>query len=66
MIKGLVIAIIAVGVLLLPTVGYVKNVFKFIDSDFEAPYKSEIVRAVGIPVPIVGVIAGFMDIGDEK
>lgn len=47
-------------------VGWVKNIVSFVGSDFEAPYKSEIVRAVGIPIAPMGGIIGYMTIGDEE
>ena len=46
-------------------IGFFINIYKFCTSDFEEPYKSEIVRGIGIPVPIIGAVVGWMDIGDE-
>jgi hypothetical protein len=66
MFKGLFIGLFTVAILSLPAVGYFSNIYKLVTSDFEAPYKSEIVRGIGIPVFFVGAIAGFVDIGDEK
>jgi len=44
--------------------GYVKNVIKLIECDFEAPYKTEIIRTVSL-FPIVGAFTGYMTIGEE-
>ena len=52
---GLVIALV-VGV------GWVKNIIKLADCDFEAPYKAEVVHAVGL-IPPVGMITGWLDVG---
>lgn len=46
--------------------GWGFNVYKFAKSDFEEPYKSEIIRGIGIPVFVMGTILGFMTIGDEE
>lgn len=42
--------------------GWVKNIIKLADCDFQAPYKAEVVHAVGI-VPVVGMITGWLDMG---
>lgn len=42
---------------------WVLNIVKLVECDFEAPYKAEIIRSIGVPVPIVGVVVGYMDIG---
>jgi hypothetical protein len=51
-----VVTILVVGV------GWVKNIIKLADCDFEAPYKAEVVHAVGI-IPPVGMITGWLDLG---
>lgn len=66
MIKAIFTITFLVALMLAPAVGYVSNIYKLVSSDFEAPYKSEIIRGIGIPVAIVGMIVGYMDIGDEK
>lgn len=45
--------------------GWCLNIYKFVTSDFEEPYKNEIIRGVGIPVFIVGSIAGYVSIDDQ-
>ena len=42
--------------------GYVKNIVKLCRNDFESPYKSEIIRGVGVIVPIVGTCTGYMEL----
>ena len=41
--------------------GYVSNIYKFATQDFESPYKSEAIHGIGILVPPMGVVVGFMD-----
>ena len=38
------------------------NIIKLSEADFEAPYKTEVIRTVGI-LPPVGAIVGYFDIG---
>lgn len=45
--------------------GWVVNIVKLCRCDFEAPYKTEIVRGVSALIPIVGTFTGWMDIGEE-
>lgn len=42
---------------------YITNIVKLVHCDFQAPYKAEVVRVVGL-FPVVGFIVGFMDIDD--
>ena len=58
LIVGLVVAVI-IGT------GWVKNLIKLTDCDFASPYKTEIVRVIGI-IPPVGAVVGWMDIGEEN
>lgn len=47
-------------------IGWGVNIYKLCVADFEAPYKTEIIRGIGIPVFFVGGIVGYMDIGEEN
>jgi len=42
--------------------GWVKNLIKLSDCDFEAPYKAEIIHTVGL-IPPVGAITGWLNVG---
>ncbi len=44
-------------------IGWVFNLVGFFGCDFDAPLKCEAVHGIGIPVFIVGGIAGYMDLG---
>lgn len=60
--SGLGLAIIAIYIL--AVWGYIANIYKLTDCDFDKPYKAEVIRIVGICVPPVGCITGFMDIDE--
>ena len=51
--------IVAVGT------GWGMNLYKLVHADFEAPYKTEIIRSIGI-LPIVGMFTGWMTLGEEE
>ena len=55
--------IVPVVVVLVVGVGWVKNLVKLTDCDFEAPYKCEVVHALGI-LPHVGMVTGWLDMED--
>jgi hypothetical protein len=42
--------------------GWVKNIIKLSDCDFEPSYKAEVIHLVGL-IPPVGMITGWMDHG---
>ena len=45
-------------------VGYVSNFVGFVKCDFEPSYKAEIIRGIGIFVPPIGAMAGYIAIED--
>ena len=61
------VAVVLAGVVLVGVlfVGWGMNIYKLVSADFETPYKTEIVRAIGI-FPLVGGVVGYMDIGEEN
>lgn len=46
--------------------GYCLNIIKLTKCDFEPSYKAEVLRTVGIFLPPVGVIEGYLTIKDGK
>jgi hypothetical protein len=46
--------------------GWVLNLAKFVQCDFDTPFKTEIVRGTGVVVPVIGAVVGYMDIGEEE
>jgi hypothetical protein len=61
MIKNIVIFQLAI-VLIVGT-GWVKNIIKLTECDFESPVKAEIVHILGV-FPPVGMITGWLDMGE--
>ena len=55
-------AIIFLLLFIVGGVGWVKNIIKLAECDFDAPYKAEVVHAVGL-VPLVGAVTGYLDVG---
>ena len=49
-------------ILLIIGTGWVKNIIKLSDCDFEPSYKAEIIHLVGL-IPPVGMITGWMNPG---
>lgn len=45
--------------------GWCMNLYKITKLDFKSPYKAEIIRGVGIFVPI-SFVTGYMNIGEEN
>lgn len=60
----LLIVIVVIIAILVGPIGYVKNIIGLIECDFEAPYKAEVIRGVGVVVPFVGVVVGWVGIED--
>ena len=54
----IVIAIIVIAA----GIGWVKNLIKLTECDFESPYKAEVIHTLGL-VPIIGAFTGYMDFG---
>ena len=50
------------AILLIVGVGWVKNIIKLTNCDFESPYKAEVIHTIGI-LPPVGMITGWLDMG---
>lgn len=49
-------------VIFVVAVGWVMNIVKLANCDFEAPYKCEVIHTVGL-IPPVGMITGWLDVG---
>jgi len=52
-------------IVLIGIIGWVMNLYKLSQCDFEQPYQAEIIRVVGI-FPLVGAVTGYISISDEK
>lgn len=54
--------IIAAVIIAVVGTGWVKNIIKLSECDFQAPYTAEVIHAIGI-IPPVGMITGWLDLG---
>ena len=55
--------ILVIAVFVLCVLGWFMNLVKFLQCDFEPSYKAEVIHGVGIVIPVVGIVAGYMDFG---
>jgi len=46
-------------------IGWVKNLVKLSNCDFEKPYKAEIIHAVGL-IPPVGMVTGWLNLEEYE
>jgi len=53
---GIIIVIVAIN-------GWGMNLYKLCKTDFESPYKAEVIRTIGLTPPI-GAIIGYITIED--
>lgn len=57
--------IVFVFIFVLAAYGYISNVVKLAHCDFKSPYKAEALRTIGIVIPPVGWIEGYLTIEDK-
>ncbi len=62
---GFYSVLFAYAIAIIGIIGWVKCVIKLSDQDFKAPYKSEVIYAVGVFIPFTGAVIGYLDITDE-
>lgn len=60
------LGLFVICLILAGAIGWTMNLVCFVTADFKEPYAEEIVRGIGIPIPIVGAIAGYMDFEEEE
>jgi len=56
------IIVIQIVVLVAVGAGWVKNLIKLSDCDFEPSYKAEVIHIAGL-IPPVGMVTGWLDVG---
>lgn len=56
-------SILVIGLYLAVLGGYIMNIYKLTECDFEPKYRAETVRVCGIIFPPLGVIIGYANIG---
>ena len=60
------VVLVIVIIVLFLLVGWILNIVKLCDCDFQTPAKEEVVRIIGIFVAPVGGIIGWIDISDGQ
>lgn len=60
------IIIIEIMIFLFGFTGWAMSINKLINSDFEKPYKREIVYAIGTVIPPSSIVIGWLNIEDGK
>ena len=61
---GCLWTILCMSIILGLIVGYIMNIVALCNCDFEPNYKAEVIRSIGIVVPPVGAVAGWIHIED--
>lgn len=46
--------------------GWVANIYKLTQNDFESPTKEETLRTIGIVVPPMGIVLGYMELNPNE
>lgn len=59
-----VLTIIPLVIILIGGAGWLFNVYKLATSNFEAPYKNEIIRGIGVVVAPLGAVVGYINMDD--
>lgn len=57
-------SILVIGLYLAILGGYLLNIYKLTQCDFEPKYKAETIRICGVLFPPLGVFTGYMNLGD--
>ncbi len=61
------LSVMILGIFLLFCIaGWIKNVIGFAKCDFDVPIKTEVIRGIGVFVPPVGVVCGYLKLEDGK
>ena len=55
---------IYLAIIIIILTGWVKNIIKLSDCDFQSPYKAEVIHVIGI-VPPIGAITGWLNVGKQ-
>lgn len=64
--KNLAVGILPLLIWIACIFGWVANIYKLTNCDFEAPYKAETLRIVGVVAFPIGIVLGYVCIEDGK
>lgn len=56
-------AIIILVICIASIVGYVSNIIKLCECDFKPSYKAETIHIIGVAIPVIGMVTGYIEIG---
>lgn len=59
-----IVCFIVIVMVIVGFVGWSMNIYKFSQLDFKSPYAAESIRGIGIFVPFVGAVEGYINIQD--
>jgi hypothetical protein len=58
--------LVIILVFVIAPIGWGMNIYKLIHTDFQSPYKTEVIRGVGVVIPVIGAVTGYIDINDGQ
>jgi|21_taG_2_1085346.scaffolds.fasta_scaffold00854_27 hypothetical protein len=58
--------VLIMGIFCLIVIGYFTNIYKLCNNNFEAPYKEEAIRTIGICIPPIGIVTGYLELNPEE
>lgn len=61
---GCGVSIFIIILIIVGSIGWVKNIVLLTKLDFKAPYKAEVIRGIGL-FPLVGAVTGYITIQDN-
>lgn len=64
--KDLIFTVLVIAFWVAALCGYVANIYKLTKCDFDTPLKAETIRVIGIVVPPMGAVIGYVNIDDAR
>jgi len=64
--KETTFTLIPITILILCTIGYIYNIVYLVNYSFKEPYRAEAIRTVGVIVPPLGAVLGYIHIPEGE
>lgn len=64
--KNLLTGLIPLAIYALCLYGWIANIYKLTQCDFDTPLKTEVFRSIGILIFPVGIVMGYVEMEDDK
>ena len=61
--KKFLVFVFILTIITLGVVGWVKNIIKLSECDFEKAYMAEVIHTVGL-IPPIGAVTGYLNVGE--